>query len=122
MADTRVRVPLNGKVIDLGQLKTEIGGIDLVASATEVCVAVEGTQITAAALAAAVAAHVPVPRVTNRDTLRQQAIAALDANAAYLAIVAPTNAQVAAQVRLLTRESNGIIRLLFDRVESIENT
>ena len=120
--DERVRVPLNGKIVDLAQLKDEVGGVDLVADATEVVVAVEGAPLTAPALAAAVAAHVPLPRASNRDALRQRAAAALDGNAAYLASASPTNAQVAAQVRLLTREATGIIRLLLDRVESIEGT
>lgn len=57
--DQRVRVPLNGKEINLAQLDDETGGHGLTAS-TEVVVAIEGSPVTLAALSAAVAAHVPV--------------------------------------------------------------
>lgn len=58
MADTRVRVPLDGKAVDLAQLDAETGGHGLCGSETEV-VAVEGSPVTAETLAAALAAHVP---------------------------------------------------------------
>lgn len=58
MPDTRVRVPLDGKVIVLIQLDRETGGHGLCESSTEV-VAVEGSPVTAQELEAAVAAHVP---------------------------------------------------------------
>lgn len=57
MSDTRTRVPLNGKAVDLAQLATEVG-TDLVASDTEVVVASEDSTVTAAQLKAAVDAHV----------------------------------------------------------------
>lgn len=44
--------------------------------------------------------------------LRSQAGDALAANATYLAIGAPTNAQVVAQVRALTQEVNALIKLI----------
>jgi hypothetical protein len=47
----------------------------------------------------------------NRATVESQAKTALDGNRTYLAIATPTNAQVAAQVRALTRQANGLIRL-----------
>lgn len=58
MADTRARVPLNGKTVDLAALDAELGGHGLTGSDTEV-VAVEGSPVTAQQLAAAVEAHEP---------------------------------------------------------------
>lgn len=53
-------------------------------------------------------------------TIRQQASTALTNNAAYLALGTRTTAQVAAQVEALTRQMNGVIRLLLGRLESAE--
>ena len=56
----------------------------------------------------------------NRGTIEEQAGAALDANTAYLAIATPTNAQVAAQVKALTRQNNKIIRLALGRLDGTD--
>lgn len=48
----------------------------------------------------------------NELTLRQQGAQALIDNRTFLAIANPTNAQVIAQVRALTRVQNGVIRLI----------
>lgn len=53
----------------------------------------------------------------NDTTIRQQAITALNDNRTYLAIGAPTNAQVVAQVRALTQQMNGVIRLVLGKLD-----
>lgn len=47
-----------------------------------------------------------------RVDIHTKARAALGANATYLALASPSNAQNLAQIRLLTRECSGVIRLL----------
>lgn len=59
---------------------------------------------------------------TNNTTLRTQADAAIEANIAYLAIGTPTNLQVIAQVRALTRHINGVIRLVIGKLDSTSGT
>lgn len=61
-------------------------------------------------------------RDENAKTLRQRADAALAANATYLAIASPTNAQITAQVRRLTQENNAIIRLLVGKLDTTDGT
>jgi hypothetical protein len=46
----------------------------------------------------------------NRAEIRAQASAALGKNLVFLNLATPTNAQVVAQVRLLTKECNALIR------------
>lgn len=53
-----------------------------------------------------------VARNATAATLETQAKNAIAANATYLAIVSPSNAQVAAQVRALTQQNTAIIRRL----------
>ena len=53
----------------------------------------------------------------NDTTIREQANTALDNNRTYLAIASPTNAQVAAQVRGLTQQMNGVIRLVLGKLD-----
>lgn len=62
------------------------------------------------------------PSVVNVVTLRQRAGAAIAANITYLAIASPTNAQVAAQVRLLTRECTALIRLALSLTDSTDGS
>ena len=47
---------------------------------------------------------------TNTATIGQQAHTAYDNNRTFLALATPTNAQVLAQTRALTRQMNGVIR------------
>lgn len=58
----------------------------------------------------------------NQSTLQQKAQQALNTNATFQAIASPTNAQIAAQVQVLTKENNGIIRLLLGALDSTTGT
>lgn len=58
----------------------------------------------------------------NADALRIKARQAITANNQFLANQSPTQAQVLTQVRLLTRESTAVIRLLLGAVDSLEGT
>lgn len=51
------------------------------------------------------------PETLNADTLAQRAAQAIAANVTYLAIAAPTTAQITAQVARLTRETTALLRM-----------
>ena len=56
--------------------------------------------------------QVPIPdEVANERTLRSQAATALQNNRDFIAITSPSNAQVVAQVKALSRQVNALIRL-----------
>lgn len=48
----------------------------------------------------------------NDETIRAQALAALTTNRTYIALASPSTAQNTAQIKALTRQVDGIIRLL----------
>lgn len=56
----------------------------------------------------------------NESTIRDRADSALAANTTFLGIASPTNAQIAAQVKALTRQNNGLIRLVLRRFDSTD--
>ena len=58
----------------------------------------------------------------NREDLEAKARSALGVNATYLALANPTNAQNLAQIRTLTRECNGLIRLLLGALDDTAGT
>lgn len=56
----------------------------------------------------------------NRATVQTQAANALANNRTFVALASPTNAQVVAQVKALTRQNNGIIRLLLNQLDGTD--
>lgn len=70
--------------------------------------------------AAAAAADAAESEQVNESTLKQQASQAWSSNKDYLALATPTNAQVAAQVKALTRQMNGVIRLVTRRLDGTD--
>jgi hypothetical protein len=61
-------------------------------------------------------------RPANEEDLRSRAASALAANATFLALASPTNAQTVAQVQRLTRECSALIRLVLGRFEDTAGT
>jgi hypothetical protein len=75
-----------------------------------------GVDVTDEQVQAAIdaAAGVYVNLQANRQTIMASARAALGNNRDYLAIGSPTQAQVRDQVAALTRQNNGLIRVLIN--------
>jgi hypothetical protein len=61
-------------------------------------------------------------RIANRTDVLDKARAALATNATYLAVGAPSNAQNLAQIRALTRQVNGLIKLQLDDMGDVTGT
>lgn len=57
---------------------------------------------------------------TNRESIQAQARTALAANKTYANLAPPTAAQTTAQVKALSRQMNGVIRLLLGALEAAE--
>lgn len=60
------------------------------------------------------------PPVPTSTLIERKLDAAIDANLAYLALNPPTTAQALAQVGALTRQVNGMLRLLRNRLDSAD--
>ena len=56
----------------------------------------------------------------NYQAIRDQAATALTTNRTYVAIGSPTAAQTTAQVKALTRQMNGVIRILLDQLDGTD--
>jgi len=112
------------KVINLDQLDRELGRVGLVCrdDGTTRVVGAPDDNVTQAQLQAAVDAHVAVDRDANGATLRRRAQNALATNATFLGLASPSNAQNAAQVKALTRQMNGLVRLVVGLLDDITNT
>lgn len=59
-------------------------------------------------------------KASNESTLRAQAKAAYAGNKTFLDLQSPTNVQVLAQVKFLTRQMQGMIRLVNQEFDSVE--
>lgn len=57
---------------------------------------------------------------TNRSAIESAAKSAHVSNKTFLALDSPTNAQLAAQVKALTRQNNGLIRLVLKRLDGTD--
>ena len=56
----------------------------------------------------------------NATVLREQARSALNGNRTFLNLTTPTNAQNAAQIKALTRQLNGLIRLTLGQLDNTD--
>lgn len=59
-------------------------------------------------------------RNANEEEIRRLAIVALTTNAAYLVIATPTTVQAVAQTKALTRQVNGLIRMVLGVLDGTE--
>lgn len=57
---------------------------------------------------------------SNETSIRDKATQALQVNRDFLALTSPSNAQVVAQVKALTRQNNALIRLALGRFDAAD--
>lgn len=63
---------------------------------------------------------VTTPEQDNEQSIRQAAAQALVTNRTYLGVASPTAAQTTAQVKALSRQNNGLIRLLLGLLDGTD--
>ena len=80
----------------------------------------ESRAYTADENAAADARAAARTEAANETTIRDKATTALGTNTTFLGLTSPTNAQNAAQIKALTRQVNGLIRLTIRRLDGTE--
>ena len=61
-----------------------------------------------------------ISRAETEWAIKGQATAALDTDRAYLALANPSNAQMAAQLKELTRQNIGLIRLVLGQLDGTD--
>lgn len=113
-----IPAPVNGDL--LAQQFAAAGLPTRVAVSGDLLLLADLDEAQRAAASAVIAAHPATAQAAldtataanaNEATIRQHAAGALTSNKAFLALTSPTNAQVLAQVKALTRQQNGLIRL-----------
>lgn len=62
------------------------------------------------------------PRVQHATDLRTKLLAAMNANQTYIGLSSPTAAQTTAEVKLLARQVNALIRLQLGKLDSTDGT
>jgi len=63
---------------------------------------------------------IPTPDQVNAATMRGRLLQALAANAAYLGLATPTNAQNTAHLRRVTQELSALIRLALEQLDTTD--
>lgn len=81
---------------------------------------VEQRALTSDEAVAFAAQDAQVTADANGAILRQQSASALAGNRTYLAVVTPTSAQTAAQVKALTRQMNTLVRLTLGQLDGTD--
>lgn len=105
-----------------GKIEEHDDGTEQVTRWDDAGTQVERRAYTAAEKADKATRAATAAREGNTRTIEDRARAALTANATYLALASPTNAQNLAQIRLLTRECSALIRLALDDLDTIDGT
>jgi hypothetical protein len=81
-----------------------------------------GVSITAAEARALISATPEGAASVNEKALKDKAVTALTINQDFLDLASPSNAEVLAQVKSLTRQVNALIRLVAKQLDSTDGT